>query len=262
MNLSADNEKEHRATLLLTRMNWSTWNAKVKDYILALDHDDAADMWQAYEWKRTADNVADPDPADHDYQTCTNAAERKLRVQHNKAYKFIRSALTNEIFDTTLQLPTSVPKLLRHLHRQVVSDGTVSDRDRLRTEYQELTLEGSSDMQTYITAFKNMVHTLRDLKLGLVAEDGDVLHQFNKGLPSSWGNHKSIVSGLQLNFAAASAYYLKQAKDDATLPGSLKKRTKNSDGTVHYGQGCTVSRGSPPCRQVYPSPGGRDPPLV
>ena len=31
-------------------------------------------------------------------------------------------------------------------------------------------------MRAYITAFKNKVHTLRGLKLGLVAEDDNVLY--------------------------------------------------------------------------------------
>jgi hypothetical protein len=91
---------------------------------------------------------------------------------------------------------------LGHVPRSL-SDGTVSDRDRLRTEYQEMCLEDYNDMQAYITAFKNKVHTLRDLGLGLVADDGDVLYQFNKGLPSAWTNYMSIVSALQLSFSAA-----------------------------------------------------------
>ncbi len=51
MSLSAD-EKEHHwgPALKLHRENWNTWIAKVKDYILSLDHDEAADIWQAYEW--------------------------------------------------------------------------------------------------------------------------------------------------------------------------------------------------------------------
>jgi hypothetical protein len=96
-------------------------------------------------------------------------------------------------------------------------------------------------MQAYITAFKNKVHTLRDLKLGLVAEDDDVLYQFNKGLPSTWGNHTSIVSALQMSFSAAVAYYLKTAKDDATLPGNLKRRKTPQD-SVHYGSQLEVCR--------------------
>jgi hypothetical protein len=224
--MSLSDEKEHHRgpALKLHRENWNTWIAKVKDYILSLDHDEAADIWQAYEWAPDDDDDAE-DPAEKDYQAAASAAERKLRTQHNKAFRFIRNALSDENFDTTLQLPTSVPKLLRHLHKLVVSDGTVSDRDRLRTEYQEISLEDYNDMQAYITAFKNKVHTLRDLGLGLVAEDDDVLYQFNKGLPSAWTNYMSIVSALQLSFSAAVAFYLKTAKDDSTLPGNLKRRT-------------------------------------
>jgi hypothetical protein len=230
--MSANYEKILRGPpLRLTRENWSTWIAKVKDFILALDHDEAPDIWQAYTW--VSGGAGEVDPANHDYQNATNAAERKLRRQHNMAYQFIRNALCDELFDTTLYLPTSVPKLLHHLHKLVVSDGTVSDRDRLRTEYQEMSLEDYNDMQAYITAFKNKVHTLRDLNLGLVAADDDVLYQFNKGLPSTWSNHTCIVSALQMDYPAALAYYLKTAKDDATLPGNLKKRTKAAPDSVH-----------------------------
>jgi hypothetical protein len=242
MSLNADNTDQRGPALKLHRENWNTWIAKIKDYILALDHDEAADMWLAYEW--VAGNDGDADPADHDYQTATSAPTRKLQTQHNKAYMFIRKTLSDELFDTTLQLPSSVPKLLRHLHKIVVSDGTVSDRARLRNEYQELTLEDSNDMQAYITVFKNKVHTLRDLKLGLVADDDDVLHQFNKGLPSAWKNHTSIVSAMQMDFNKAVAYYLKTAKDDSSLPGNLKRRTTNAVGQVHV----TVDGQSEVCR--------------
>ena len=144
--------------------NWNTWIAKVKDHILALDHDDAADIWDTYMWvPGGAADIADgdegdpepeSDPADRDYQTVRNQADRSLRRQHNKAFACIRNTLSPEMFETTLRLPTSVPKLLRHLHKLVVSDGTTSDKDRLRTEYQEMKLENCSDVQDYITAFK------------------------------------------------------------------------------------------------------------
>ena len=51
MSLSADEKEHHQGPALkLHRENWNTWIAKVKDYILALDHDEAADIWRAYEW--------------------------------------------------------------------------------------------------------------------------------------------------------------------------------------------------------------------
>ncbi len=35
----------------LTRANYLTWIEYVKDYIIALDHSDAADIWDAFEWE-------------------------------------------------------------------------------------------------------------------------------------------------------------------------------------------------------------------
>ena len=113
--MSLSDEKEHHRgpALKLQRENWNTWIAKVKDYILALDHDEAADIWQAYAWVPGGvdeDGNAIADPAGKDYQTATNAGDRKLRTQHNKAFRFIRNALSEENFDTTLHLPTSLSR--------------------------------------------------------------------------------------------------------------------------------------------------------
>jgi hypothetical protein len=229
--------------LMLRRDNWNTWIAKVKDHILALDHDEAADIWLAYLWVPggvvDGDDEGDPDsdPADKDYQDARSASDKKLRTHHNKAFAFIRNALCPDLFDTTLRLPTSTPKLLRHLHKIVVSDGTTSDKDRLRTAYQDMSLEAYSDMHAYITAFRNMVHTLRDIGLGLVAEDGDVLFQFNKGLPKTWDQPMLVVSALEMDLERALAFYLKTAKDDSTLPGSLKTRANvSAHDSVHNSQ--------------------------
>ena len=68
----------------LTRDNYLTWIEKIKDYILALDHDEAADIWAAFVWT-PPERQNDPDPADSDYQTANNAAERKLREGCNHA---------------------------------------------------------------------------------------------------------------------------------------------------------------------------------
>ena len=92
MSLSYES-KENRSFADLTRQNWTTWIAHIKDYILALDHEDAADIWQQFIWKPTdADN---DDPIDHNYQLAPNASAKKLRVHHNKAYwQFIRNKLS------------------------------------------------------------------------------------------------------------------------------------------------------------------------
>ena len=140
------NESKTDAITKMTRDNYLTWIERVKDYIMALDHDDAVDIWQAFIWEPgdagddDEGDEADADPADHDYQSATTAPERKLRIQHNKAFRFIRNSLSPEVFDTTMGLPCSVPKLLRHL-RNYWNDGSVIDRDSLRMEYLEMALE-------------------------------------------------------------------------------------------------------------------------
>ena len=55
----------------MTSANYPIWIEKVRDYIMALEHDDAADIWQAFVWVPggPVDDEGDDeeDPADHDY---------------------------------------------------------------------------------------------------------------------------------------------------------------------------------------------------
>ena len=92
MSLSVEDPEKSRIGAL-TRDNYTTWIEKVKDYILSLDHDEAAEIWQAFVWTQP-EGHNDPDPAERDYQTAANTQERKLRVQHNKAFRFIRATVT------------------------------------------------------------------------------------------------------------------------------------------------------------------------
>ena len=222
--------------LKLTRVNYPTWIVKIKDYILSLDHDDAADIWNAFQFVQADPQNPVADPADHDYQLSTvnnpNGSLKKLRVQHNKAFRFIRNSLSEELFNTTLHLPTSVPKLLRHL-RSKWNDGTVSDRDKLRVEYTELKLSSFVDLEAYITAFKNQVVVCKRYNLGLVDNEEDILFQFNKGLPNGWSMHKSIAMAQQMKYEAALSYYVKVARDDSSLPGSLVPPSKRKADSVH-----------------------------
>ena len=78
--MSLSSEKDSTSVPKLTRENFSTWLEMIKDYINALDHEDAPDIWLAFEWR--PDPNHDPnalgadgnplgpqqDPADHDYQ--------------------------------------------------------------------------------------------------------------------------------------------------------------------------------------------------
>ncbi len=236
MSLSVDErDADSKSKIpLFTRDNWTKWEQLIKDYILALDHDEAADIWTAYKWV-PADGG--DDPADRDYQAAANAADRKLRVKHNNAFKYIRAHLSPAVFDTTMHLPTSVPMLLRHL-RRYWNDGSVCDRDKLRTEYQDMRLQQYADMEKFVTAFTNMVRVMRNHNLGLVSNDDDVLYQFNKSLPRAWELHKSIVEAMPgaPSFETATAYYIKKARDDPSLPGSLAKSAKlKQRDAVHFG---------------------------
>ena len=110
----------------LTRANYQTWMAMARDYINALDDENAPDIWAHYVWVATAQDPDDPIDT-RTWQESTNAPQRRLRVQHNKAYAYLRRHLSAEIFDTTLRLPLHVPKLLRHL-REYWHGHTVNDR--------------------------------------------------------------------------------------------------------------------------------------
>jgi hypothetical protein len=196
--------------------------AKVKDYILSLDHDDAADIWDAYAWVANPEDSDDEeDPVDRDFQNAENAGERKLRVQHNKAFRLIRDSLSQEIFNKTLRLPHSVPKLLRFLQSNW-NDGSSIDRDRLRQQYIEMKLADYADLDCYATAFTNLVLTMREHKIGMAANDDDVLFHFNKSMPAAWDQVKLASTAQRMDFEASIQFYLSNAKRDGTLPGTTK----------------------------------------
>ena len=150
--MSPSNDKHGRAFEDLNGANFYTWIEHIKDYILQLDHEDAADMYNDYEWIYNPANVVsddNPDPGLHDYQTADNAALKKLRTMHNKAYRFIRDHLTEKMFDKTIGHETSVPKLLRLL-RESWNDGSPVERDNLRKDFRALRLGQFDDMETFI----------------------------------------------------------------------------------------------------------------
>ena len=256
--MSANGEAEDEKGMpLLTRDNYLLWIEKVRDYIYTLDHDDAIDIWRAFEWvnpgptpdptwiqPRNQPNAVAPminpvDPADHDYQAATDADTRKLRTQHNKAFKFIRKYLSADIFETTIGLPVSVPKLLRHL-RNYWNDDSVANKVRIRQEFQAMNLDDYQTMENYITAFKNKVRILKNYRLGLVDTDDEILYQFNRGLPRAWDMYKSIVTAQQMVLDKALAYYLQIARDNETLPGTVKTKTRGHDKILFTQEGQTA----------------------
>jgi hypothetical protein len=232
--MSLTNYEDSPKIAKLTNANWTTWIEWVKDYILALDHDLAPDIWNAYKWAPDPDYVPadhgdqpEEDPADYDYQAASNAEKRKLRVQHNKAFQFIRKNLCTEIFNTTIGLSHSVPKLLRHLQNRW-NDGTTHDKARLRREYTKMTLDRYKDINDYITHFTNKVAELKEFKIGLVDDDEDVLYQFKMGLPTPWDMYKGMANANSMNLKASLAFFKKTAAEVESLPGSTKIKSKTS----------------------------------
>ena len=232
----------------------------VKDYILAMDCDNAEDMWDAVEWDREAavlaaevaaaqaggDAVPAPvvDPADeYNALPVGNAAQRKLKQQHAKAFAYIRRSLSPPIFEKTLGHRTNVPKLLRML-KNCWSDNTTQDRDRMRTQFDSMRLSDFSDMDAFITAFNNHVRVMRNHDMGLVARDEDVLFAFNKALPSAWNLQKEVSSAASHGLNQAQNYYLKAAVKDESLPGSTKIAQKPD--SVHF-QSSSEQKTRPTC---------------
>ena len=161
-----------------------------------------------------------------------NAAQRKLKQQHAKSFAFIRRSLSPPIFEKTLGHRTNVPMLLRML-RNCWSDNTTQDRDRMRTQFDNMKLSDFTDMDAFVTAFNNQVRVMRNHDMGLVARDEDVLFAFNKALPSAWNIQKEVSSAASHGLNQAQNYYLKAAAKDESLPGTTKIPQKAAD-SVHY----------------------------
>ena len=208
--------------VMLKRANYRTWIVQAKDYILAIDHDDAVTMWEIYEWTQAA-HPGDPDPINFDFQAVTNTAQRKLRVLHNKAFMFFRQHLSPPIFNTTLRLPTSVPVLLRHLRTYWHAHSPL-DRAALTNEYRAMKLSHYEDMQAYVSSFENMVFTLREYGIGGARDDEDIIYQFEWGLPDAWADKISIRSGHVPAHTAdqAFAWYCQEARShrNTKMPGA------------------------------------------
>ena len=100
--------------------------------------------YEAYEWNQP-EGGNEADPVEKDYQEAKTINARKLRVVHNKAFKWIRQNLSDTAFDKTKGCEMSVPKLLRFVHKYWF-DGLMSDRDRLRMEFEGLKLTDYDNM--------------------------------------------------------------------------------------------------------------------
>lgn len=225
----------------LTRANYQAWLSQVKDLILSLDHDEAADIWQAYSnWDPATPIV---DAADEDYQNAVNASAKKLRHLHNKAYRMIRLSLSSEVFDTTLELDTHVPQLLRHIRKWWHSN-SIYDRIELIEEYEEMRLGQYQDMEVYQTAFKNKVRIMRDYHIGLVSDDETVLYSFEKHLPAAYKEHINLRIAQAMTYTNALTFYATVARKDKDLPGAIRAGVKSSTDSAHRAQARDTSHAS------------------
>ena len=145
--MSLNAEERQKGIQPLTKDNYLIWIEMVKDYILAMDCDNAEDMWDAFEWDREAavlaaevaaaqaggDAVPAPvvDPADaFNALPAGNAAQRKLKQQHAKSFAFIRRSLSPPIFEKTLGHRTNVPMLLRTMYAEELLERQYDARSR------------------------------------------------------------------------------------------------------------------------------------
>ena len=124
------------------------------------------------------------------------------------------------------------------------SDNTTQDRDRMRTEFDNMRLSDFTDMDAFITSFNNHVRVMRNLDMGLVARDEDVLYTFNKALPSASNLQREVSSAASHGIRQAQNYYLKAAASDESLPGTTKIAQKPE--SVHF-QSSTEHRTPPTC---------------
>ena len=131
----------------LTRDNHETRFAKIGDYICALDHDEAPDIWAAYKWGEygTTPPADANDPAKRDYEIANNKDERHLRRVHNQAWAHIRLHLSDAIFQKTIELKHQKVAMLLRFLRQDWHDNSTEDREHLRTEYGSMRLEDYGD---------------------------------------------------------------------------------------------------------------------
>ena len=162
--MSLSSEERQKGIQPLTKDNYPVWSEMIKDYILSLDCDGAEVIWDVAVWDHDAaviaaraaadaagdDAVPAPvvDPANtFDALPSGTATQRKFKTCHAKAFAYIRRSLSPPIFEKTLGHKTNVPKLLRML-KNCWSDNTTQDRDRVRTEFDNMRLWDFADIMT------------------------------------------------------------------------------------------------------------------
>ena len=170
---------------LLLNNQTNLFLAHIEDYIASLDHVDAVTILDAYNWVPPDDDPDAADPADHDYQTAANAEQRRLRLLHNLAFRYIRERLPEDVFALSLSLPRNVPKLLRFI-RDRWHDGSDIDQDKIRQEFSLLQISNHSNIETYTSAFNSLVATMVRCRMAEGTNDGSLRFSYLKGLGTSY----------------------------------------------------------------------------
>jgi hypothetical protein len=244
--MSNDSVGKIKGLCALTKSNFLDWIQHVGDMLLAIDHADAGDMWDDYLWVVDPNNIQ-PDPITRDWQDSSTPTLKKLKPLHNLAWAKIRNSLDPITFKSTVDVKRSVPKLLRHL-RNRWNNGSTEDRNGVRETFTQMKLEQFSDIEEFVIQFKAQLSTMRDLGIKMADSDLDVLFCFNKALPKAWATITMVAAAQQLGFEAATEFYISQAKQDSTLPGSISKGPKGSH-AVHWGKANNDNTSNDVCRQ-------------
>ena len=131
---------------------------------------------------------------------------KKLRKDHRKAYRFIRSNLSEAAFDSTVDKSLNVPQLLRHLRSFFYNDGTYHDREVLRGEWEELKLSDYEDYLEYQLAFDSILRQMRIYQITAASGEEDVLHKFYKGLGPGWKGEVKMAQAMKYDLVEAQAH--------------------------------------------------------
>jgi hypothetical protein len=231
--------------------NWHVWIQHVKDLLKCGNSEDSIDIYNAYAFdllpdaERVDDDGDDlEDPVDTDYDSLPdglNAADKKefkvLRKDHARFYQAIRSCLSEGDVTATSSLNFNVPQLLRYLRAEYENDGSVHDRNRLRGEFEAISLEQYDTVLQYKQAFDRLLGLMRTYGIDLADDKEAVKLRFDKGLGEGWKDEVRMTDAQSMDYAKAWAYYRKRAKDDKSLPGSLvptkASRSTSNSKVVH-----------------------------
>ena len=174
----------------LSRTNWVTWVAHVRDWLEGQEAKGAKPIWDEYE--STVKAAQDDDEHEpHDYQ---NEAQPK-RTYHNKCWQYVRKHLSSNMFAKVQNFkPKSVPLLMLSL-KDICCDGSDVERAIINDKYRAMRASDYDNIDDYNTAFLAIVRVMTDLKMGDTLgphSNSALAYQYERGLGPSYDNAKMI----------------------------------------------------------------------